>query len=184
MNAFQINIFANGTIDPLVGAKGSVRNRITNTALELSETQEDGKLSYTVNDGTYFLWIQLWGYQFNNPYTLSISDNIPVPMIIYGTKFNPVSNYPDCCTIYGQLVDFKLEDEQDIAVVIHADVLPQFIEDVLLTNQSYTVFSDVNGNFEFYAIKGSQINVRIEVSGIDTLITVPTLDTCPLITLL
>ena len=187
-----IKVCDSGGSGPITDARFSLEGEAGNL-LEIGWTNTDGSVvllgnsqaGLTLDPGVYSAKFIKSLVSFEPSYSLTVMAEVSNDFTFYGAvqTITP-SPDPETCLVYGNLVDFKLSPHQDVSITIHADILPQSVSDVLLTGRQYTVLSDENGDFEFYAIKTSTIKVKIDDAEVDHLLTIPDSSSVKLVDLL
>ena len=177
---------------PIPDARFSLEG-VSGNLLEIGWTDTDGSVVLLGNSssglpldpGSYVARFVKALVSFESSYGFTVEASGANDFIFYGSvqTIEP-SPDPATCLVYGNLADFKLIAHQDVQVIIHGDILPQNISDTLITNKTYTVLTDENGDFEFYVAQTSTIKVEIDEAGIDHSITIPASGSAKLVDLL
>ena len=104
-NAFSIQVYITGGTTPIPAVQGVLRNSAETAVMEITTSGADGKLNYTVVDGTYKLYCYKRGsYTFTVPTTITVISGVASPAVIYGTAFSPSAPAePGTCVVYGWL---------------------------------------------------------------------------------
>jgi len=90
-NAFEI-LVEESDHTPIIGAVGTIWNSSLTVRVEAAESDADGKLYFTADDGTYKLMVHKRSdYSFPNPIELVVSNNHPSPTSVVGTPIPPTS---------------------------------------------------------------------------------------------
>jgi hypothetical protein len=157
---------------PITGAQIAIYDSNNTTKITVvSDDDNDGTLSASLNDGTYKLRIFRSGYSFTSPETLTVSGDgshtINGTQVVTGTPSSPSG-----CVVFCDLQDAGIVDHQSVTLQA-TYITPQANGDVIGTSRTVSATSNASGRVELELAQGAVVDLEIENAGVDIRLLIP-----------
>ena len=154
----------NGVIIPDVFV--TLRNNTDDTVLDRKITNENGQVIFSLNNGSYKLYIRKLGnYTFTIPEALTVlGDTVKE---YYGDPFSPSApSAPNTCIIYGWVIDANGQAKIGITVKAMIAIPPQLsAEQYAILTEEVLATTGIDGYFEIILLREEEYYLVIpEVS--------------------
>jgi hypothetical protein len=171
----QITVYLDDQLgDPVSSAQVDLYDAANLVFITRLHTGVDGSVVFALDDGTYRLRIFRSGYTFTTPETLTVTADATVTY--EGVRvFTPVAPAdPNVCVIYGTIRDVAGNPLPGTCVGAYART-PQDVQGVQLGEQIAHVETDAAGYFELELLRGAEVIVTVESTGLSISRVVPAL---------
>jgi hypothetical protein len=173
IGAFQIDVTVEDQdTNPLQGVQVNVYDDTNTTFITKVWTDAAGEVSVALDGGNYKVRLFKSGYSFTVPESLVVTADASV--LYSGTNLVVITppSAPDLCVVYGTVRDASGIPIPGACVEVFA-IVPQVASGSQQGDRIAHTQTDSTGYFEIELVRNSQVQLKIDIAGLDLKKTVP-----------